>query len=428
MKEIALKDLDQNCYVETLENGLDIILVPYKDKKNYFMTYATRYGSDINCFTPTGEKKMCQFPNGIAHFLEHKMFEQENGDDPFTFFSKSGTGVNASTSFDSTQYICYGTKEFEENLKFLIKIVNEPYFTDENVLKEKGIIKEEIKMYDDIPECVLENKLRQAIYHVSPRRYDIGGTVEDVDKITKEDLYKCYKTFYQPNNMFIIIVGNFDYKKALKIIKDGLSNIKSADKSIKIKDYKEPKTVYKKEQELSINIKIPKIGLGYKMSKDNFAIKDEVELDLYLQMIVTILFGSSSLFREKIRNKHLMTSFYYNWETIKDYKTLLIFAETENPDLLINEVDQELKNIDIAYEDFERMKKVWIANEVKMIDFVDNTVNNIYDDMIRYHKLVDNRVELIRQMNKKTLDNLISDLKFNNFSKIILLPKKIIAK
>ena len=164
------------------------------------------------------------------------------------------------------------------------------------------------------------------------------------------------------------------------------------------------------------------------MSKDNFAIKDEVELDLYLQMIVTILFGSSSLFREKIRNKHLMTSFYYNWETIKDYKTLLIFAETENPDLLINEVDQELKNIDIAYEDFERMKKVWIANEVKMIDFVDNTVNNIYDDMIRYHKLVDNRVELIRQMNKKTLDNLISDLKFNNFSKIILLPKKIIAK
>ena len=428
MKEISLKGLDQNCFVETLKNGLEVVMVPYQDKKNYFMSYATRYGSEINSFTPVNQKKMITVPNGIAHFLEHKMFEQESGEDPFTFFAKSGTGANASTSFNSTQYICYGTKEFEKNLKYLLNFVNQPYFTDENVEKEKGIIKEEIKMYDDIPEAFLENKLRECVYQISPRKYDIGGTVEDIDQITKEDLYQCYHAFYQPSNMFILIVGNFDKEKAIKIIHEEVGKIESPDKNIKVKDYKEPKTVAKKEEELSINIKVPKIGLGYKFSKDSLGIKDELELDLYLVMLTTLLFGSSSNFRERVREKHLMTNFYHEWDSLKDYKTLMIFSETENPDLLIDEVEKELQNIEICYEDFERMKKVWIANEVKMIDYIDTTINNIYDDMIRYHRVVDNKIELIRKMNKKTLDNLVENLKFTNRSKVILLPKKIITK
>lgn len=428
MKELTLKGLDQNCFCETLKNGLEIVLIPYQDKKNYYMTYVTRYGSEVNSFVPKGEKKMIQFPNGIAHFLEHKMFEQETGEDPFTFFSKSGSGGNAATSFNSTQYICYGTKEFEANLRFLLNYVNAPYFTDSNVLKEKGIIKEEIKMYDDIPESVLENKLREMIYQTSPRRYDIAGTVEDVDQITKEDLYKCYHTFYQPNNMFLIIAGNFDYKKALQIVEEEVGNIDSDPTNVKIKDYKEPKSVFRKEQELPINIKVPKIGLGYKFSKDSLGIKDELELDLYLVMLTTILFGSSSLFREEARNRHLMTNFYHEWDSLDDYKTLMIFSETENPNLLIEEVEKTLQNIEITIDDVERIKKVWIANEVKMIDYVDSTLNNVFDDMIRYYKVIDNKIDLIRDMNKRKLDNLISNMKFTNRSKLILLPKKIITK
>ena len=140
MKTVELKGLDKTCFTEKLNNGLEVIFIPYEDKKNYFMTYATRYGSDTNCFVPVGSKKFTTVPNGIAHFLEHKMFEQEDGVDPFSFFSESGTGGNASTTFTSTRYICYGTKEFKKNLKYLINFVNEPYFTDENVEKEKGII------------------------------------------------------------------------------------------------------------------------------------------------------------------------------------------------------------------------------------------------------------------------------------------------
>ena len=427
MKEINLKGLDQKCYTKTLKNGLNIILIPYLDKKNYFITYATRYGSDINAFVPVGGKKGITVPNGIAHFLEHKMFEQEDGVDPFSFFSESGTGANASTSYTSTQYICYGTKEFNKNLEFLLKYVNEPYFTDENVLKEKGIIKEEIKMYNDIPESVLENKLKENLYHVHPHRIDIAGSCSDIDKITKEDLYTCYNTFYNPNNMFIIIAGNFNKDDALKIIENSLAKKENRIDKITIKEYKETKSVYKKEEEIKVNIKVPKIGLGYKFLKEDLKINDELELDLYLSILTTLLFGSSSMFRENVRNKNLMTNFYYEWDDIQKYKSLLIYAQTEDPELLIDEVQKELNNIQIDENDFERIKKVWIANEVKMIDYVETTVNNIYDDMIRYHKVIDNKIDLIRKLNIKKLRELISKMKFDNRSKVILLPKKIIA-
>ena len=204
MKEIKLKGLDLTSYVETLDNGLEVIYVPFKDKKNYFVSYATRYGSETTTFIPAGSKEEIKVPDGIAHFLEHKMFEQEDGVDPFSYFSESGTGANASTSFDNTQYIFYGTKNFEDNLRFLLKYVNEPYYTDENVEKEKGIIAEELKMYEDMPDWQCETKLREAVYKVHPRRVDIGGTVEEIMKITKEDLYTCYNNFYSPNNMFLL--------------------------------------------------------------------------------------------------------------------------------------------------------------------------------------------------------------------------------
>ena len=218
MKKIELKGLDQVVYTEQLHNGLQIFLVPYENKKNYFITYATRFGSDVLEFE--NDEKKYKPPLGIAHFLEHKMFEQEDGIDPFTYFSKSGTDSNASTSFDNTQYICYGNNEFANNLKYLINFVNSPYYTDENVEKEKGIIAEEIKMYEDMPDFKLEMKLREAIYNESSRRIDIAGSVEEIYKITKEDLYSCYNNFYVPNNMFILIAGNFDPEIAENIIKD----------------------------------------------------------------------------------------------------------------------------------------------------------------------------------------------------------------
>lgn len=423
MKEIKLKGLDLTSYVETLDNGLEAIYVPFKDKKNYFVSYATRYGSETTTFIPAGSKEEIKVPDGIAHFLEHKMFEQEDGVDPFSYFSESGTGANASTSFDNTQYIFYGTKNFEDNLRFLLKYVNEPYYTDENVEKEKGIIAEELKMYEDMPDWQCETKLREAIYKVHPRRVDIGGTVEEIMKITKEDLYTCYNNFYSPNNMFLLVVGNFDKDAASKIVHEMLDKLSNKEKSI-IKEIVEPKEVNIKEQTVNLTIKVPKIGMGLKVSTEELGEYDDLTLDLYLEMLTTLCFGSSSEFRERARNKKLINNFYSEWESIPSFRTFLILASTNEPDELIKEIKDELKNISINEAAFTRMKKVWIANEVKMADYVDSVESNIYDDILNYKRVIPDKVDMIRELNVDEMNNIIEKIDFNNLAVVKFIGKE----
>lgn len=419
MKKINLKGLDLVAYTETLSNGLDVIFVPFEKKSNYYISYATRFGSEITSFTPAGEKKSIKVPDGIAHFLEHKMFEQESGEDPFAYFSKSGTGANASTSYDNTQYICYGTKNFIDNLRYLIQYVNAPYYTDENVEKEKGIIAEELKMYADLPDVQLETKLRENVYHVHPRRVDIGGTVDEIYKITKEDLYLCYNNFYSPNNMFILVVGKFPMEEAMSVIHQELDTRENLEKA-EIATIKEKKSVRKKEDSFVGNIQVPKIAVGLKVPIADLGEYEDLELDLYLTMFTTMLFGSSSLFRERARNEKLLNNFYSDWDNTEQYKTYMILSSTNYPESLVQEIKKELSNHELDEAMFERMKKVWIANEVKMADYIDSTVNNVFDDMIRYHKVIPNKVDMIRKMNMKTLEKIVSKIDFDNLSVVIM--------
>ena len=420
MKEIELTSLDIKLYTETLDNGLDVYLIPYDNKNNYFMTYATKFGSDVLKFDY--EKEEYTPPLGIAHFLEHKMFETESGIDPFTFFSESGTDGNAMTTYDNTKYICSGTKNFEENLNFLIDFVNEPYFTDENVEKEKGIIAEELKMYDDIPDYKMEMRLRENVYINHSRKYDIGGSVEEIYKITKEDLYKCYNSFYTPNNMFILILGNMDVEKTIEMIKNKTKKLKSKELP-KIIKQEEPARVSKKEDTFYDSIEIPKVAIGIKIPKSKLKLKS-VELDLYLNMFTNIVFGSSSEFRERVRSEKLLNDIYTEWEDTNDFKTFYLFATTTSPSELIEEIKYELDNKQVSTKAFERIKKVWIANEVKIVDNIERMESNIYDDIIKYNKVIDNRIELIRKMEFKKLTKLLDDIDLSNISILKVLSKE----
>ena len=421
MKKISLKGLDMDTFTETLDNGLEIYLLPYENKKNYFISYATRFGSDVLEFSDNHDNKY-KPPLGIAHFLEHKMFEQEDGIDPFTYFSKSGTDSNASTSFDNTQYICYGTKNFSNNLRYLLNFVNSPYYTDQNVEKEKGIIAEEIKMYEDMPDFKLEMKLRECIYKKHPRRIDIAGTVSEIEKITKEDLYACYNNFYIPNNMFILIVGNFDIEEALNIINSELNN-KNKLELPKIKKMNEDIEVCEKESTLEENVEVNKIGYGLKVPVKELKLKG-IELDLYLNMLTTIIFGSSSEFRERVRREKLLNGIYTEWESIDDYRVFYLMASTIDPDSFIKEVLYEMDNIAISEKTFNRIKKVWIANETRMIDNIDSTVNNLYDDILKYKKIIPNKIELIKNMKLNTLMELVDDINFHNTSIVKMVKKE----
>lgn len=423
MEKVKLEGLDLTAYKKTLKNGLDVIFIPYEDKKNYYMSYATRFGSEITTFIPASSKDKIKVPDGIAHFLEHKMFEQENGEDPFAYFSKSGTGANASTSFTSTQYICYGTKNFLDNLRYLLQYVNAPYYTDENVEKEKGIIAEELKMYEDLPDWKLETRLRQNIYHVHPRRVDIGGTVSEINKITKEDLYLCYNNFYSPNHMFLLVVGNIPMDEAMAVIEEELGTRKNLGKA-KVPKIKESKAVVRKEDSFSASIKVPKVGMGLKIPVKDLGSYDDLELDLYLSMLTAILFGSSSEFRERVRNKKLLNSLYTEWEVTDDFRTYILLASTDDADQFIEEVREEFQNMKLSNEVLNRMKKVWIANEVKMADYIESTVSNVYDDMIRYKKVIPNKIECIRKLNLKELETIVSHIDFTNMAIVKMLPQE----
>ncbi len=423
MEKQELVGLDATLYTETFANGFSLYMIPFSNKKNYSMTYATRYGSDILEFKMKGNKKRT-VPSGIAHFLEHKMFEQEDGEDPFVYFGKSGTDANAATDHEYTKYICTGTKNFKENFRYLLKYVNSPYFTDENVSKEKGIITEEINMYLDIPDFALENKIKENTYQYHPRRIDVAGTVDDVMKITKEDLYDCYRTFYQPNNMFALLVGEFDPEDALQIAKEEVANRKNELKTINVQNYKEPIEVSKKEEECKMNIQVSKVLYAVKFLRKSFPIKDKVMLRMYLQLITTILFGSSSLFRENARRDGFMNGIYFSWEEVEDIITLTFQFDTKKPNELLREVKKTLTDIHITEDEIERYKKVWIANEVRLFDYVGSTTENVFSDIITYGKPVINRIPMIRKLNKKDLDKVAEQITLTHTAEIIALPKE----
>jgi predicted Zn-dependent peptidase len=423
MKAIELKGLDQTLYYEKLENGLEVYMLPYKNKSNYTMHYLTKYGSIQTTFIPYGEKEKITVPDGIAHFLEHKMFEQEDGVDPFTYAAKTGTYSNASTNFECTRYYFEGNQAFQDNLNYLLDFVGSPYFTDENVEKEKGIIAEEIKQYDDEVEWVFEEEIKKALLQKDNHRVDIAGTIESINTITKEDLYNTYYTFYQPSNMFLVISGDFKVEDAINTIKNN-ETLRNAKTNFKVKVFQEeePLAVNEKIKELEFNVVNTKVGYGIKIPIKH--IKDKYLFNLYIGLMLSIKFGLSSVFREKLKKEQLMTSFYMEREIVGEYLIVVFKADSETPFELIEEIKKELANIEIPEEEINRLKKVWISSEVIMIDNINMSLENIVDDIIEFGDIIPNKVEIFRSLNKKDYDKILSSIDFSNSSTVIIRPKE----
>lgn len=217
MEQIHYDRLQETIYHEVMDNGLQVYVLPKPTFKKTYATFATKYGSVDNHFHVAGGEETT-VPDGIAHFLEHKMFEEPEGD-IFATFASNGASANAFTSFDQTVYLFSATENIETNLSTLVDFVQRPYFTDENVEKEKGIIGQEINMYADNPDWRVYFGLIEAMYSKHPVRIDIAGTVESISTITKETLYTCYNAFYHPSNMLLFVVGGVDPEKVFSLIR-----------------------------------------------------------------------------------------------------------------------------------------------------------------------------------------------------------------
>ena len=411
MKKSKLEKLGLELYEETLNNGLKVYIVPKENVNSIYATFSTKFGSVYSEFVPTGSKKMVKVPLGVAHFLEHKMFEQKDDIDPFTFYSERGCDANANTSNYKTTYLFSGSNSFSENINYLLDYVQEPYFTDENVEKEKGIIEQEIKMYDDDPFFKMYDGLIYNSFLKHPIKYPIAGTVDDVYSITKDDLYTCYNTFYHPSNMFLVITGNVDPEETINIVKLNQENKKfNKFNPIKIKEYDEPNKVEKKEDNINMDIEISKLGLAYKIDCTKLD-KPIPLLKTYISILFDLKLGITSDINEKLKQDNLIThDIDYTLINTDKHILILIMVETQETDKVLNLIEEELKDLTITKEELERKKKVRKSGCIVNSDSIYSINNKIVNNIMNYDEVILDDYKRIDDINIKDMNKIIKGI------------------
>ena len=423
MKKNRLTGIDLDVYEKTLKNGLHVIIVPYKLVNNAYVTYSTKFGSNDFEFYKDG--KLIKTPEGVAHFLEHKMFENEDGVDVFNYFQKRGANCNANTTNNKTTYLFSGNNKFYENLKFLLKYVEEPYFTDENVNKEKGIIEQEIMMYKDNPYSRIYEGLLNNVFINDPTKIPVIGTKKSVYSTTKEDLYDCYNTFYHPSNMFIIVTGNVDYEKTLEVIEEH-ENSRNIGKApiIKRKEIDEPDEVEKKHETLHLDITIPKIAIAYKINVKNFDAVERKYLYTVIYNVLKLKVGATSELVEKLKKDGLITDeFDIGIVKASNHFMITIDNETKFPKEVIKLLMEELKDLTITKEQLERKKKTAIASIILISDDIYNTNARIMNDIIDKNFIEYDPIKRLKNYEINHVNETIANIDFSNYSIFTVLPK-----
>lgn len=343
-------------------SGLGVYIVPKPGYSGAYAIFGTRYGSVDSDFIVPGETEATHVPDGIAHYLEHKMFDQPDGSNVFDRFSKYGGNANAFTSFNMTAYLFSCTSHFEENLATLLDYVQSPYYTEETVRKEQGIIGQEIGMYDDNPGWKLFFNFINCLYQRHPVKKEIAGTVESIGRITAEHLYKCYNTFYNLSNMSLVVVGNVDVAGTVKVIEAGIKNSEPFAEPIKRIYPEEPRDIAAPYAERRMAVAAPMFMLGWKDNDVNkrgaALLKKNIEISILLKM----LFGKSSAIYKRLYDEGLINNAFSSDYTMQpDYGFSALEGESRDPkrvNEIINEELDRLRRDGLCEEDFNRVKKV----------------------------------------------------------------------
>lgn len=364
MQVIKNELVKEEVVIETFENGLTVIVVPKKDVQKKYAIWGTRYGSNDSEFVIPGDEKATVVPKGVAHFLEHKLFEQENGTNSLDTLTALGVNANAYTTNTHTAYLFECTENFYEALDELMDYVQNPYFTDENVEKEKGIIGQEIMMYDDYPEWRVYLNALEAMYHNHPIKLDITGTIETISHIDKDVLYNCYKTFYNPSNMVMAICGDFDPETLLGEVK---KRLKETQKQGEIKRItpEEPASIVKNEVTEELDVSQPMFIIGI---KDKAPVK-YIEKQIAMNILLSILLGTSSkAYKELYADGTISGELGLDYESSYEYGHVLITGQSIDPHKVLEKLKEEIKYIKkngIDKKDFERLKKVYYGMCIK---------------------------------------------------------------
>jgi predicted Zn-dependent peptidase len=407
MNKVHFDNLQETLYNEKLENGLDVYILPKRGFSKTYVTFTTKYGSIDRTFIPLGKNEEVTVPDGIAHFLEHKLFEKEDGD-VFQEFSVLGGSANAFTSFTRTSYLFSATDKLYENTEVLLDFVQEPYFTQKTVEKEKGIIGQEITMYDDQPDWRLYFGMIENMYHEHPVKIDIAGTIESIDEITAEHLHECYETFYHPSNMVFFVVGAVDPEEMMNFIKEN-QNKKTFNPAEEITRSfpEEPDTVAQSERTLSMDVTKPKLSFGMKCTKTDVSGEEMLIRELASELVMDILFGRSSDFYANAYKDDLIDESYsYSFMLENGFGFSMISSDSENPEDLEKAIRSRLKEATdtwlITDEDLDRQRKRKIGQFMRSL----NSIEFIANQFTRYSFNDMNLFDVVPTLEKMTLEDL----------------------
>jgi insulysin len=430
------KQLNEVVHTFMLDNGLEVIIIPKYDYRKSFVCFATKYGALINRFVPYGEEEFIDVPLGIAHFLEHKMFEMPDGTDATDLFAELGLDSNAATNYNLTAYLFSGTANIKEGINLLLDYVQEPHFTDYNVAKEQGIIDQELKMYLDNPGEALNLGIMGNLFKDYPLKHDIGGTVESIKDINVEYLYQCYNTFYHPSNMNLIIVGDpnliMDTKddsinKLLNLIKENQAKKTFREttdirKSILVED----EQINMKTGSRKMDISVPKVAVAIKLPFEKHKKNEAVLKELKLKVLIESSIGPTTPFyQELIDNELINGSLYYDVYIDGIAGFIKLQANTYKPNELITALKDKLlslNKISVEEEIFNRFKKSVLGGFLKGLDSLD-FIGFAYLEYLFKDSDIFEAVELFSKLKSKDLKELSKYFKKDAFADYTIYPK-----
>ncbi len=421
MEKIKIKGIDEEIYVTYSKDGLPIYIWKDEYAKSFYLSLNVKYGSLHTDFEIKGKKY--KVPNGIAHFMEHVKFNVSKGVTANDLFDKLGSDINAFTTFKYTSYLVYGTNKIEDNLNSLLDYVYNPYFTKEMISKEKGIIISEINMGKDQPFNNLYFTFNKCMYQKENYKYLITGEVEDIKKITLQDIKLIYNTFYHPKNMFLIVTGNVNPYEIEKIVNENLEK-KDILKFIpfKIKKEKEPIEIVKNEEIIKANVEVEKAKIGIKLDKKAFKGYNDVKLNIIFNIILASNFGDTSDLKEELLLNSLITYMGYTRFIGDDYVVLDITIESKYMDEAIKQIINKLKKLEISEEEFNRKINSFISSLVMNYEDVEQVNNLIQSYIINYEDIVPNIKEIYESITFDEVKEIMN--KINTKQMVVVKMKK----
>ena len=421
MNEIKLKGLNETIYEDVCDNGLKIYMWVNKRVNTFYGTLSVKYGSIHNNFKINN--KEFSTPPGVAHFLEHVKFNEDKDTTAHDYFYKLGSDANAFTTFHYTNYQVFGSDNAKDNINHLLDFVYNNYFTKEIVKNEKGIITEEAKMGEDDPYTIMLFKHLDNIFHKSEYKKLITGSPKDIKEITIDDIKLVFNTFYHPENMFLVVTGNFNPYEIAECVKENQRK-KEFNQNLKPERviHKESKKVRVEYEELNINVMNKKIKIGLKMPRKNFKNFDDLHIRLFMGMILKANFGNTSDFKDELLQKEIISSMSYMCEIFDDYVIVMFTIDSEYKDEIIKLMNEKLSNLEVLEKTFNRIKKGNIATIILEYEDVEMVNNIIQTQILNYGRILDDIKEIYENIKYSELQDFIKCLDLSDKSTLVLNP------